>query len=93
VKQTIQEQIQELSNVNRLLLEKLDDAEPSPTTGAILKAIGQILSNHQSGDRLTYSGLSKELHRGKPFVKKVLKRMIEEGLARYDDNKRSIFLL
>jgi hypothetical protein len=59
----------------------------------ISRAIAQILSNHQSGDRLTYSGLSKELHRGKPFVKKVLERMIEERLARYDEDKRSIFLL
>jgi hypothetical protein len=91
---SVEQKVQELESVNRLLLEKLDDAEPSPiTAGAILKAIGQILNNHQSGDRLTYSGLSKEQHRGKPFVKKVPERMIEEGLARYDDSKRSIFLL
>ena len=55
----VQQKIRELENLNRLLLDKLDESQPPPTSAAALsKAIAQILSNHQSGDRLTYCGLS-----------------------------------
>jgi len=83
------EKVTELESVNRLLLEKLEHQRPSP---AISKAIEKVLANHQKGDKLTYSGLSKELHRSNSFVKKLLAQMIENRLARRDENARSIFL-
>jgi len=82
--------VTELESANRFLLEKLEHHRSSP---AISKAIEKVLANHQKGDKLTYSGLSKELHRSNSFVKKLLRCMIEKGLARRNENTRSIFLL
>ena len=83
------EKVRELENANRFLLEKLEHPQPS---AAISKAIEIVLANHQKGDKLTYSGLSKELHRSNSFVKKLLHLMIKKGLAQRDENTRRLFL-
>jgi len=85
---SLAEKVRELESANRFLLERLEYNRLSlaPAETAVSTAIEKIRANYQKGEKLTYSGLSKKLHRSHSFVKKVLDRMIENGLA------RSIFL-